>query len=423
MKLIHPLLLLAIASLIHETAAKPKPTRFPSFGPNGTHWPGQVSGLVTPYMYDETVPHRIEVPCSWAAIMAAVNALTPTQVEQGAIILVRPGSLVGAGGSNSDPSDLIDIGDKTWTKRVTIAPRDGWGTLTVNGGFKMSRVENICIAGFRFNSGIRMSSCNRFAFARCLVASYIVAFGKSTEETHYRQWEFVELVKRQVNAPEDSDVMQLQALQSGGVDHVRDLVVDGSYFAPNYMNIGSIAHQDTIQHLSGGGWRFFGATYQDTAVFASNRCAINGGLDTVVLRNCWLNSRIDNQVWLYPVPAGAEMLSNAGVSQGSWKNATFDGGYVMGGLQSNTALSPNPYQTVLNGAKIDYQPTGAAAPLTGAWTVDTSLNGRTNPKAPPLPTDEYLDSIWLYGAVLPEVSGAPPPIGPPGPPSGLRVIE
>jgi hypothetical protein len=167
------------------------------------------------------------------------------------------------------------------------------------------------------------------------------------------------------------------------------------------MNIGSTAHQDTIQHFSFDNNAFFsGATYQDTVIFASNRCAVNGGLRNTVFRNCWINARKNNQTPRYPIGPGAEMAS-AGLSQGTKANITFDGGVYMGSLQSNTGASPNPYPTVMNGAKIDYQPSGQAAPLNGSWVVDTTMNGFTNPGYPPLPTDDFLNSIWGGGYIPP----------------------
>lgn len=373
------------------------PTRIPSFGPNGTHWPGQVSGLVTPYMYDDTVPNIIEVPCNWPAIASAINGLSSEKVSSGVLILVQPGTLAGS----TNTSVLNTVGNKTWTKRVTVAPRDGWGSVVISGGIKWTKVRNVCLAGFDIQGGVRIVSSTRFAIARCTVTGYIAIYGNVSEETEYRQWEFVEMVKRVVNAPNDADVMQLQVPQSGATDNIYGTVMDGCYFAPNYMNIGATAHQDTIQHLSGGGYRFHDGTIQDTVVFASNRCAINGGLVNTTLRNCWLNSRKSNQTPLYPVPAGAVMEDNAGVNQGSVGNLTFDGGYVMGQLQSNTGVSATPYATVLNGAKIDYALSGYALPTRGAWIVDGTLDGRNKPGYPQLPTDDYLASIWKKGASQP----------------------
>lgn len=382
------------------------PTRIPSFGPNGTHWPGQVSGLVTPYMYDDTVPNIIEVPCNWTAIANAINGLTSEKVTAGVLILVQPGTLAGS----TATSVLHTVGNKTWTKRVTVAPRDGWGSVVISGGIKWTKVRNVCLAGFDIQGGVRIVSSTRFAIARCTVTGYIAISGIVTDETEYRQWEFVEMVKRVVNAPYDADVMQLQVPQSGATDNIYGTVMDGCYFAPNYMNIGASAHQDTIQHLSGGGYRFHDGTIQDTVVFASNRCAINGGLVNTTLRNCWLNSRKSNQTQLYPVPAGAAMTDNAGVNQGSVGNLTFDGGYVMGPLQSNTGVSATPYGTVLNGATIDYTVSGSALPTSGTWTVDRTLDGRTKPGYPQLPTDDYLAGIWKKGSSQPSVQVVSSPL-------------
>jgi hypothetical protein len=394
--------------------AEPTPTRVPSFGPNGTKWPGQISGLVTPFMYDETVPNRIEVEPNFTAIAAAINGLTAAQVNAGVLILVRPGTLVGGGGSSQSPLSLNAVGDKTWTKRVTVCPRDGFGTVTISNGLRIDRMRNICFAGFVIDGKLRIQSSTRFAFAWCVVNGNIAVSGTVAGEPDPRQWEFVEFVKREVYQPDATDPMQLQSFDNLGKT-LDGLVQDGCYYAPNYMNIGSTAHQDTIQHFSFDNNAFFSSfTYQDTVIFASNRCAVNGGLRNGVFRNCWINARKNNQTPRYPIGAGAEMAS-AGLSQGTKANITFDGGVYMGSLQSNTGASPNPYPTVMNGAKIDYQPSGQAAPLNGKWIVDTTLNGHTNPGYPPLPTDSFLNSIWKKGATPPTGKSASPPVFfPPG---------
>jgi hypothetical protein len=376
------------------------PSRSPSYGPNGTHWPGQISGLITPFMYDETVPNQIEVAPTFTAIAAAINALTPAQVSAGVLIRVQPGILVGGGGSSQSALSLNAVGNKTWTKRVTVCPRDGFGTVTISNGMRIDRMRNICLAGFVIDGKLRIQSSTRFAFAWCVVNGNIAVSGTVAGENDPRQWEFVEFVKRQVFQPDATDPMQLQSFDNLGKT-LDGLVQDGCYYAPNYMNIGSTAHQDTIQHFSFDNNAFFsGFTYQDTVIFASNRCAVNGGLRNGVFRNCWINARKNNQTPRYPIGPGAEMAS-AGLSQGTKANITFDGGVYMGSLQSNTGASPNPYPTVLNGAKIDYQPSGQAAPLNGSWVVDTSLNGHTNPGYPPLPTDAFLNNIWGGSYVAP----------------------
>ncbi len=389
------------------------PTRVPSFGPNGTHWPGQVSGLITPYMYDETVPHRIEVACNIEAVTAAINALTFEQVAQGVLILVQPGTLVGGGGSNQSPQMMDAVGNKAWTKRVTICPRDGWGSVTISNGIRMQRIRNLCFAGFIIDGKIRIQSSTRFSFARCLVNGNITIYGTIEHENDPKQWEFVELVKAVVFQGDPTDPMQLQTFPNMG-KHLQGVVFDGCYFAPNYMPIGHSAHQDTIQHLAHGSAFFQNETIRDTVVFASNRCAINGGFYDTLIQNCWLNSRKDNQTPRYPVGAGNEML-NGGVNQGTVAGVTFDGGYVMGKLQSNQGASSNPYPIVKNGAKIDYELSGHVRPTSGSWIVDTKMNGHTNPGYPPLPTASYLQSIWKKGAIPPTGSMTSEPLFfPPG---------
>lgn len=405
---------LSVFLSIPASRAEPMPSRVPSFGPNGTHWPGQVSGLATPYMYDENVPNKIDVDPTFSAISAAINGLTSAQVDAGVLIRVRPGTLAGLGGSSASQSVMVSVGNKAWSKRVTVCPRDGWGTVTISNGMRWDRVRNVCFAGFIIDGKIRIQHSTRFAFARCLLNGNLNCYGEVAFEPDPRQWEFVEFVKREVFQLDDTDPLQLQVFPNMTKD-LSGVVFDGSYFAPNYMWIGSKAHQDTIQHLSSGSWYFGEETIQDTVVFASNRCAVAGGMRNTVWRNCWMNSRKNNQTPRYPIASGAEMLDTAGIQQGSSGNITIDGGVYMGKFQSNQFIDDRPYRTVINGAKIDKMPSGHILPVNGAWIEDTTLNGHTKPGYPPLPTDQFLQSIWSKGAQLPSGSMVIQPIFiPPG---------
>ena len=107
-----------------------QPDRVPSFGPNGTHWPSLVP---TPFMYDDNVANTIVVDPNWNAIKNAINSLSDAQVAAGALILVKPGTLPGNGAGSGSVPMLQDIGSLTWNQRVTVAPRDGYGTVNITG--------------------------------------------------------------------------------------------------------------------------------------------------------------------------------------------------------------------------------------------------------------------------------------------------
>src|SRR5688500_9473456 len=92
--------------LLSAVDARP-PVRVPSFGPNGTHWPEQIS---TPFLYDASA-HDIEVACNWVAIRAALVNITDEQANAGTRILVQPGVLNGIAGD-----ELSGVGSLTWTK-------------------------------------------------------------------------------------------------------------------------------------------------------------------------------------------------------------------------------------------------------------------------------------------------------------------
>ena len=108
----------------------------PSFGPNGTHWPELIP---TPFMYDNTVSNIVHVPCTWAAIKSAIQAVTNAQANSGTLILVAPGELAGFGsGSGANPV-LENIGSTSWAQRVTVAPRDGYGSVKWKNGVRFAR--------------------------------------------------------------------------------------------------------------------------------------------------------------------------------------------------------------------------------------------------------------------------------------------
>ncbi len=384
---------LLIVLFVSSTLAEPTPIRTPSLGPNGTKWPGQTSGLITPYMYDESVPNRIEVDPDWKQIIDKINALTDAQVSAGVLILVRPGILIGGGGSSQSPNMMNGIGKSTWTKRVTIAPRDGWGTVTISNGMRLNAIRNICFAGFILDGKLRVTSSTRFAFARMLINGNIAVAGDMKVESNPRQWEFVEFVKRKSFQGDPTDPMQLQNFE-GLEKHLQGVVLDGIYLAPNFLPIGHKAHQDTIQHLGFSGWMFQNELIQDSVFFISGRAAINGGLKDTIIRNSWINAREKNQNFIYPKGGGNEVVEG-GANQGSVSNITFDGGYVLGKLQSNQGADDRPYYKVMNGAKIDSLPRrdSYTYPEVGEWVLDTT-DWPKSPNFPKFPTDEFLDEIW-----------------------------
>lgn len=393
--------------------AEPTPTRIPSYGPNGTHWPGQLSGIVTPFMHDETVPNRIEVDCDWAAIKAAVDGLTVSQVNAGVLILVRPGTLVGKGAGGGDAQTLDQLGNASWPKRVTICPRDGFGSITITNGVRFKRIRNICFAGFIYTGKTRIVSSTRFALAWSLTEGKTKVEGVLADEPNPEKWELVEFVLN-TSGKDAEDPLQFQSFNGLG-RHIRGNVLDGVYFAPSYLPIGSSAHQDTMQNLGFSNWSFENTIFRDSAFFGSGDSAVNGGLHSSTFRNCWISGDLRFQKNRYPLPGGAEMGQYPSINNGTVSNITFDGGVYMGSLRSNTNADSNPYRTVINGAKINSLPTGSRAPVNGAWIVDTTMDGHTNPGYPPLPTKSYLQNIWKKGATPPTGKTALPPVFfPPG---------
>ena len=115
-----------------------RPTLVRSFGPNGTHYPAS-----TPWFTETSGITVVDVACTWAAIAAGVNGLTDAQANAGARIRVAPGTLTGSGAATSSAAVLSNLGNAAWTKNVLIMPRDGWDTVKISGGFKLTNCKRI----------------------------------------------------------------------------------------------------------------------------------------------------------------------------------------------------------------------------------------------------------------------------------------
>jgi hypothetical protein len=170
--------LLAVLALPFTAVAKPE--RVVSFGANGTHWPELIP---TPFMYDNTVANIVEVPCSWSAIKTAIQGVTANQANSGTLILVAPGELAGFGSSSGSDAVLESIGSASWGQRVTVAPRDGYGTVKWKNGIRFLKVFGVCFAGFEsiesggVKSGVKMQGCRRSALAWIKCMGHLGIYG------------------------------------------------------------------------------------------------------------------------------------------------------------------------------------------------------------------------------------------------------
>ncbi|MEM6829595.1 MAG: hypothetical protein AAF551_03705, partial [Bacteroidota bacterium] len=358
----------------------------PSFGANGTHWPSKVS---TPFLYDTEVSHIVTVGTDWQEVASAIQDLTPEMVEEGVLILVEPGTLSGNGVGGGSKAALEDLGDLTWTKRVTVAPKDGYGTVSIEGGAKFLKLYNIALAGFIFDS-VKLQGCSHSALAWSKVTGWLAFYGLNGVVT--QNGELVEVVRpdSKVQNGDASDVYS-----AGGV--IRDLVIDGCYLAPNFFEspfTGAKPHTDTMQFAEvDGGGDPFDVCIKNTAMFSSNNTALQTGAITgLVLEHSYLVSGAASLARYPHLPGGAtEATTNAINGSGadfSAKNST-----IIGGIALNDNISDKIWSSVEN-TLVDREITSnLLIPAQGSFTFQEGLD-ESNSNMPPYPTDDFLVSIW-----------------------------
>jgi hypothetical protein len=365
------------------SASTGAPIEVTSFGPNGTHWP---SDLPTPFLYDTSVPNIINVACSWSAISSAISGLTSAQVSAGVLILVAPGDLPGNGSGSTSTPVIQNVGNASWTKRVTVAPRDGYGTVTIgigsSVGARIHNVSNVCFAGFIAHA-LRPSACNNFALAWTKVVHWL-GLSASTN-MNSANLEIVEVVLPQFSV-RDTDAAESATSTNGTTSNFKFI---GCYIAPRYRSTGS-AHTDSLQFF--GSSAYSNMSFKDTAIFASSNCAIQtGSLNGLELRHCYIAAQ-GPALYRYPFPTGYTPPNPNDVTK------TFNGGgsnfraydsVFIGGMPYSTSPWSVVSNTLVNSA------VSLAPGATGSWTVDASLTS-TIPEDfdVPLPTDAYLNSIW-----------------------------
>ncbi|WP_438479250.1 hypothetical protein [Oleiharenicola lentus] len=366
------------------------PVEVASFGPNGTHWPSRIP---TPFLYDTSVTNIVDVACTWSAISSAISAVTSTQAAAGVLIRVAPGTLTGNGAGAGNAAVLQNLGSTSWSKRVTVAPRDGYGTVTISGGAKILKVHGVCFAGFNFTGGLKLQGSTRSAIAWTKIGTWLAGYGESTVDM--QDVEFTEVVLADARVA-DADTADFY---SGG-GNISNWTFKGCYFAPIYRTTGS-AHSDTIQFAGSGGGTYSNMTFLDCAVFASSNVAIQtGSMAGMVVENCYIAAGAPS-LSRYPFPSGYTAPNSADVTK------AFNGGGESTGYIAidSIFIGRMAYADIPAGQKVWSSATNTLTsetysvsglqPTTGSWTVQTSLTSTVPADFNvPVPTDTYLNSIW-----------------------------
>ncbi|MCW1914802.1 chitobiase/beta-hexosaminidase C-terminal domain-containing protein [Luteolibacter sp. GHJ8] len=383
-----------------------KPERIASYGPNGTHWPEKIP---TPFMYDNTVANIVEVPCNWTAIRNAIQAVTNAQANSGTLILVAPGELAGNGSSSGSVPALESIGSVAWGQRVTVAPRDGYGSVKWKNGVRFLKVYGVCFAGFESigTSGVKMQGCRRSALAWIKCTGHLGVYGTDGFVT-----EGIELAE--VVQPDHYVVSDDSANFYTGGGGYTDFTLDGCYHAPRFFEYpytGGKPHTDTVQFASTGGGNYSNVTLRDTAVFSANNCSIQtGNIDGLILDHSYIVSDEISKSRYPHLPGGAtEGTKNA--FNGSGKNFRALGGSMFyGGMALNDRDSSAPWVQVSNTTVNKYYG-DLNKPQAGTWTVNEG-NSIFMSAMPPYPTNSRLEEIWRNPGATTSVSR--PVMIPPG---------
>ncbi|WP_193210594.1 chitobiase/beta-hexosaminidase C-terminal domain-containing protein [Luteolibacter marinus] len=351
-------------------------------------------------MYDENVANTIQVACSWSAIETALKGVTDAQANSGTLILIAPGNLTGNGNSSGSKPVLENLGSVSWNQRVTIAPRDGYGTVKLLGGVRFLKVHGVCFAGFQEdgNDGIKMQGCRRSALAWTKCTGHLGLYG--TDGFVTEGMEIVEVVQPN-HYVKNGDSADYYA-GGGGFSDWR---FDGCYHAPRFFEYpytGSKPHTDTVQFAAAGGGSYDTMVFRDSAFFASNNCSIQtGNVDGLALEHCYV---VSGEVSLsrYPHLPGGSTEATTNAFNGSGRGFEAKDSIFIGGMAINTSDAARPWRSVIN-TKVDRSYGSSNQPLSGQWTVDTSLNA-TNSGMPPYPTDAYLSTIWAKPGATSDVS-------------------
>lgn len=396
------LLSAALGSLSLFGASKPE--RVAYFGPNGTHWPEKIP---TPFMYDNTVANIVEVNCTWDAIRSAIQNVTNDQANRGTLILVRPGTLVGKGSSSGSDPVLESIGSVEWGQRVTVAPRDGYGSVKWTKGVRFLKVFGVCFAGFESLgstavdvSGVKMQGCRRSALAWIKCTGHFGVYGTQGFVT-----EGIELAE--VVQPNHYVVSDDSTNFYAGGGGFTDWRLDGCYHAPRFYEdrnyAGDDPHTDTIQFAAAGGGNYSNITIRDTAIFASNNTALQtGNVNGLNLEKVYIVAGASS-LWRYPFLDGGKKAGATFALNGSGKNFVAKDCVFIGEPKLNSRDTSRIWNSVQNCWTHKEYESALNTPLIGSWTVKPGLN-HTNSGMPEMPSDLYLERIWANPGVTTKVS-------------------
>lgn len=361
----------------------PAPAVVRSKGPNGTHWFSN-----TPWWGDvgnsSLVPNVVECDPTIASIEAAVDTATKAKVDAGMVILVRPGTIVGgatsafATGAAITPKVALNgKGSSSWAKKLLIWPKNGYGSVRVNGQITIESATKIVWAGMssfdpnnsrRYTrDGYNLNNCNDFGWGWCETGSIRVNAnaGRTVKNIELKEFGWPEKITR------EGDYAGLGVNNTATVDNI---LMEGFFLPPCYHlitvpwknNAISDAHSDSQQIQNGP--NVTNVVYRDFFSGASTNTAFqNGGYPNLLFDNGQVAGSKDLATRIWPFENNEATDGNHQSLNGSGSLVSVNVDFI-GGVHSAEFL---PGTT---GTKITYDWTGATK---GRVTVDKSMASRT----------------------------------------------
>ncbi|CAF4045207.1 unnamed protein product [Rotaria sp. Silwood1] len=368
------------------------------YGPSIEHYPSRTPTIAEAHLFDSE--HKKVVPFNAAAIEEAANSFTDQQVNEGAVVFIKAGNVVGTGSGSRSTPFLKNIGKKGRKRKILITPIGDWGSCTFNDSVKIQSCYGIAFGGFKFTGTGTFGRTRGFLAVDCTESSLfnmapLAYFGGQTlDNTPSWDIEFVNMVvpdaSVKYDANNNADTAAFRTASNAPVNNVRFL---GCYIAPSYREAGSKAHTDSLQFS--GASAYSNIQLENTVAFGSTNAAIQVGAAThyAFIRTLIIGSKMT--CVRYPVPSGADGYSlgfvNPNAVNGAATNATAIDSIIVGSIGSTR-------WAFQSGSTISYVPQSSQQPATGSkWAIDSSLlnlNIKWINDHVAYPTNTYLQQIF-----------------------------
>jgi hypothetical protein len=328
-----------------------RPSNLPSYGPNGTHYPADLPWI------GEKAATDIEVQCSWQAISQAIESLTAKQVADGAVIRVRPGTLVGAGAGSRRTPVLSGVGKAAWTRSVVVCPRDGYGSVQVlEQGFRIDNCSRLALFGFK-GGDVEFYATN---------CSYVTVGWSQWSGLSFTQSgsniALYEIVLGFRRSPTDTF-----SVRPTPGNAMTDLSRYGCAFGPSVKAVGDGSHCDTSQLERTGAGDFGPYTSTDCVDFGSSNSVVlvQDALSMAQFNHCLLlGAQLPWQI--YPLQAG-DYQGNPNAFAGGGRDVRLYDSVVAG------PVGRMGFTHVVN-TTLSYRPVAIQEPsVEGSWSVDESI--------------------------------------------------